>query len=221
VLGVVALLIARIGGLAQGQEGQAPARQQEVTKATTEKPRLDVQYVPTPQIVVDAMLELAKVTADDVVYDLGCGDGRIVVTAARRYGSKAVGIDLDPKRVQESNENVERNQLERLVTIRQANLFQTDLSKATVVTMYLLPPVNAKLLPRLQKLKAGTRIVAHSFDLKGVKPDRVVKIPMDEKGFRTIYLYVTPLKFEDSPATRTKPATPPATKRSTPAERFP
>jgi hypothetical protein len=108
--------------------------------------------------------------------------------------------------VQESKENVERNKVERLVTIRRANLFETELNDASVVTLYLLHTINTKLLPRFQKLKPGTRIVAHSFDLRGVKPDRVVKIPMDEKGFRTIYLYVTPLKLETPPAPPPKPS---------------
>src|SRR5204863_6551285 len=116
------------------------------------KPRLDVPYVPTPQGVVDRMLETAKVKKTDVVYDLGCGDGRIVVTAAKKYGCKAVGIDLDPQRVGEARDNVARQGVEHLVTVRQGDIFRLDLSRATVVTLFLLPDVNVRLIPQLERL---------------------------------------------------------------------
>lgn len=190
---------------------EPPARPEKTSsRRPAEKPRLDVIYVPTPQVVVDAMLDLAKVTEDDLVYDLGCGDGRVVVTAAREYGCKAVGVDIDPQRVADSLANVKANNVGELVTIRRADIFETDLRNASVVTLYLLPNLNVRLLPRLEKLKPGSRIVAHSFDIKGVKPNKVVKVPIEGKGERTIYLYVTPLEKEQpvKPAAK-RPASPP------------
>lgn len=158
----------------------------------------DVVFVPTPQKVVDKMLELAKVKKDDLVYDLGCGDGRIVVTAAKKYGCRAIGYDISPKRVKESLENVKKNNVGNLVRIEQQDIFTLDLSKANVITLYLLPSLNVKLIPQLEKLKPGSRIVSHDFDMKGVKPDKVVTIPdeKDDYGDHTIYLWTTPLKKE-------------------------
>ena len=155
----------------------------------------DVQYVPTPQVVVEKMLELVKVTKDDLLYDLGCGDGRIVVTAAKKYGCKAVGYDIDPQRVKESLENVKNNKLEHLVTIEEKDIFTLDLSKANVITLYLLPRLNVKLIPQLKKLKPGSRIVSHDFDMEGVKPDRVVKVTSGKNNVEhKVYLWTTPLK---------------------------
>ena len=129
----------------------APLKKEQAEEAR--KP--DVIYVPTPQEVVEKMLEVAKVTKDDVVYDLGCGDGRIPVTAAKKYGCKAFGFDIDPERIKESQENVEKNKVGNLVTIEQKDIFTLDLSKANVVTLYLLPSLNVKLIPQLEKLKPG------------------------------------------------------------------
>ena len=161
----------------------------------------DVVFVPTPQEVVDKMLELADVKRDDLVYDLGCGDGRIVVTAAKTYGCRAVGYDIDPKRVQESLENVAENKVEHLVKVEQQDLFKLDLSQANVVTLYLLPSLNVKLIPQLEKLQPGSRIVSHSFDMKGVNPDKVVKFKCEGDSYeRTIYLWTTPLKKQKGDA---------------------
>ncbi|OHB79470.1 MAG: hypothetical protein A2Z25_14225 [Planctomycetes bacterium RBG_16_55_9] len=159
----------------------------------------DVIYVPTPQPVVDKMLELAQVTKDDLVYDLGCGDGRIVVTAAKKYGCKAVGFDVDRRRIKESLANVKDNNVGNLVQIEQKDIFTLDLSKANVVTLYLLPELNVKLIPQLEKLKPGSRIVSHDFDMRGVKPDKVVEVSTDDEysGEHTIYLWTTPLKKEN------------------------
>lgn len=155
--------------------------------------RPDVIFVPTPQPVVEAMLKLAKVTKDDIVYDLGCGDGRIVVTAAKQYGCKAVGFDIDPQRVKESLENVRKNGVENLVKIEQKDIFTLDLSEASVITLYLLTSLNEKLVPQLQKMKPGSRVVSHSFEIPGYEPDKVERVNAD--GFeRTIYLYTIPLK---------------------------
>lgn len=127
---------------------------------------LDVPYVPTPIAVVDAMLDLAKVGKSDVVYDLGCGDGRIVVRAATRFGCRGVGVDLNPERVKEAKENANRANVSQLTRFEVGDVFDFDFSPATVVTMYLLPSVNLKLRPRLQKeLKPGSRLVSHDFHM--------------------------------------------------------
>ena len=129
-------------------------------------PALDVPYVPTPQQVVDRMLALAKVNKNDVLFDLGCGDGRIVITAAKQYGARCTGIDLDPERIAEARENARKAGVEKQVTFKVGDLFETDLSSASVVTLYLLPSINIKLRPRLwQQLKVGSRVVSHAFDM--------------------------------------------------------
>jgi cyclopropane fatty-acyl-phospholipid synthase-like methyltransferase len=138
---------------------QAPAQTQELRKP-------DVFYVPTPQAVVDAMLKMANVTGRDVVYDLGCGDGRIPITAAQRFGAKGIGIDIDPVRIREANENAKAAGVTDKVTFLNQDLFTSDFKDATVVTLYLLPSLNEKLMPKLKKeLKPGTRIVSHAFDM--------------------------------------------------------
>ncbi|HUT44932.1 MAG TPA: methyltransferase domain-containing protein [Sedimentisphaerales bacterium] len=158
---------------------------------------VDVIFVPTPQDVVDKMLQLAEVRKDDLLYDLGCGDGRIVVTAARRYGCMAEGFDIDPRRVEESLENVQKNKVGHLVKIEQKDIFTLDLSKADVITLFLLSRLNVKLIPQLEKLKPGSRIVSHIFAMEGIKPDKVVTlISKEDKSEHTIYLWTTPLKKE-------------------------
>ena len=137
----------------------------------------DVIYVPTPPAVVDAMLKLAKVGADDVVYDLGCGDGRIVIAAAKNYGARGVGIDVDPERIGEAEENARKEGVEDRVHFEQADLFETPIGEATVVTLYLLPSLNLKLRPKLWKeLKIGTRVVSHAFDMDGWEPEQRIEV---------------------------------------------
>ena len=146
---------------------------------------LDVPYVPTPIAVVDAMLDLAKVTKSDTVYDLGCGDGRIVVRAATRFGCRGVGVDLNPERVREARQNAARAVVTELTRFEVGDVFDFDFSPASVVTMYLLPSVNLKLRPRLQKeLKPGTRVVSHDFHM-GDWPAQVTR----EVGRSRIYLW--------------------------------
>jgi ribosomal protein L11 methylase PrmA len=156
--------------------------------ATQEARRPDVIYVPTPEEVVEAMLQVANVTKNDIVYDLGSGDGRIPVTAARKYGARGVGIDIDPQRIKEANENVAKNKVGHLVKILNADLFTTDISEATVVTLYLLPSLNVKLMPKLKaELKPGTRIVSHAFDMGDWKPEK----ELDVNG-RKVYFWTIP-----------------------------
>ena len=150
----------------------------------------DVIFVPTPQEVVDEMLRLASVKKGDVLYDLGSGDGRIPVTAAKKFGVRAVGIDIDPERIQEANENAKKNGVTSLVKFRNEDLFQADFHEATVVTLYLLPDLNVKLMPQLMaQLKPGSRIVSHQFDMGKWKPDKRVEL-----SGRTIYLWTIPAK---------------------------
>jgi precorrin-6B methylase 2 len=136
----------------------------------------DVGYVPTEPDVVDTMLDLAKLTPADVLYDLGCGDGRIVVTAAKR-GAHAIGIDIDPRRIAEANANANAAGVSDRVQFLQEDLFSADISKATVVTVYLLPSLNLKLRPKLFKeLRPGTRVVSHSFDMGDWKPEQSLEL---------------------------------------------
>ena len=145
------------------------------------------------------MLEMAQVTKDDLVYDLGCGDGRIVVTAAKKFGCNAVGYDINRKRVRESRANVKKYNVGDLVRIEQKDIFTLDISEANVITLYLLPSLNVKLIPQLEKLKPGSRIVSHDFDMKGVKPDQEVKVTTGNgQTEHTVYLWTVPLKKENA-----------------------
>ncbi|MEO0377360.1 MAG: methyltransferase domain-containing protein [Cyanobacteria bacterium P01_A01_bin.17] len=172
-----------INQTAQAQTGEQPSLREP-----------DVVYVPTPQEVVDKMLEVAQVTKEDVLYDLGSGDGRIPITAAQRYGTRGIGIDIDPERIQEANDNARESGVTDQVQFLQQDLFTRDLSEATVVTLYLLPELNLKLRPRLfEQLKPGTRVVSHAFDMGDWKPDRVLQV-----GDKTVYLWVMPEEIPDN-----------------------
>ncbi len=150
----------------------------------------DVIFVPTPQEVVDAMLKLAKVGKNDVLYDLGSGDGRIPIAAARTYGARSVGIDIDPQRIREANENLKAAGVGDRVRFLNQDLFTTDISEATVVTLYLLPSLNLKLLPILNRvLKPGTRVVSHAFDMGSAKPQETLNV-----NGRTIYFWTIPIQ---------------------------
>jgi SAM-dependent methyltransferase len=161
--------------------------------ATAQQRKPDVHYVPTPEEVVEEMLRLANVSKDDVVYDLGCGDGRIVITAAKKYGARGVGVDIDPQRIKESNENAQKAGVEDRVKFLQQDLFEMDFSEATVVTLYLLPALNLKLRPKLLRdLKPGSRIVSHAFDMGDWKPEKAVNVPLDGDLDRMIYYWIVP-----------------------------
>jgi outer membrane protein assembly factor BamB/precorrin-6B methylase 2 len=160
-----------------------------------ERKRPGVGFVPTPHDVVAEMLDLARVTRNDVVTDLGCGDGRIVVAAAKQSGCRAVGYDLDKRCVRLARELVEREGVTKLVRIEQEDVLEVDLAGFTVVTLYLGPVLNAQLLPQLERLRPGSRIVSHAFALPGVKPDKVITVKSAEDDINhKLYLWTTPLK---------------------------
>ena len=168
----------------------------QTAEALGERPALDVPYVPTPQPVVDKMLDLAKVGSRDVLFDLGCGDGRIVVTAAKNRGARGTGIDIDPQRIREAQENAKSAGVSDRVDFKVGNLFEADFSSATVVTLYLLPEINRKLRPQLwRQLKVGTRVVSHDFDMgEEWPPEKVEKV-----GGKTLYFWT--IKNEHKKAT--------------------
>jgi tRNA G37 N-methylase Trm5 len=172
-------------GAAYGQQAAAPARTP------------DVPFVPTPQNVVDAMLKLAAVKKGDILYDLGSGDGRLVVTAAKQYGVRGTGIDIDPKRIEEANANAKQAGVTNLVQFKNQDLFEADFHDATVITLYLLPGINMKLRPKLWKeTKPGTRIVSHSFTMGEWQPEK-----KEDVDGRSIYLWTipaTPPKLSDA-----------------------
>jgi SAM-dependent methyltransferase len=150
----------------------------------------DVIFVPTPHEVVDDMLRLANVGKDDILYDLGSGDGRIAIAAAKKFGIRAVGIDIDPERIREANDNARKAGVSHLVQFRQEDLFKADFREATVVTLYLLPDLNVKLRPRLwDELKPGTRIISHQFDMGTWKPEKRL-----ESNGRVVYFWTVPAK---------------------------
>jgi SAM-dependent methyltransferase len=172
------LIVASLLVVAHGQQPQA-------------EKKLDVPYVPTPQTVVDAMLSLAAVKKDDVVYDLGCGDGRIVITAAKKYGARGVGIDIDPERIKEANANAKLAGVNDRVKFVEQDLFKTDFNEASVVTLYLLPDINLRLRPKLlSELKPGTRVVSHAFDMGDWKPDKTETVD----GDRRVFFWIIPEK---------------------------
>lgn len=165
----------------------------QLPSAETQEPQRkpDIGYIPTPQKIVRAMLTLAGVTEDDILYDLGSGDGRVVLAAAQQIGTRGVGIDIDPKRIREANENAQRAEMSDRVEFRQQNLFESDFSEATVVILYLLPHLNLRLRPQLfHYLRPGTRVVSHDFDMGDWKPDQVMQIQTPEES--TLYYWVIP-----------------------------
>ncbi|NMO19301.1 methyltransferase domain-containing protein [Pyxidicoccus fallax] len=170
-------------GISTQQSVQVPAQPEALTQAP------EVPFVPTPEDAVENMLKLAEVKPGDVVYDLGSGDGRIVISAVKNHGARhAVGVDINPERIEEANENARRAGVQDKVEFRQGDLFDADIGDATVVTLYLLPSVNERLKPKLlAELKPGTRVVSHAFDMGDWKPAKEI----DDNG-RTLYLWVVP-----------------------------
>ena len=167
----LAALLALVSiGLAVAAGAQSPP---------TTKP-LDVPYVPTKEPIVDRMLQMANVKPGDVLYDLGCGDGRIVIAAAKRFGIRGVGIDIDPQRIAEAQENARKAGVSDRVKFIEGDLFDADIKEATVMTLYLLPEVNLRLRPKLlSELRPGTRIVSHNYDMGDWKPEQTAKLTVD------------------------------------------
>lgn len=204
-IGGVAVLAIIVAACAAAQNAELKQGTQQATPTATQTPKeiqKDVPYVPTPQNVVDEMLTLARVKKNDVVYDLGCGDGRLVITAVSKYGAKrGFGVDIDPQRIEESNANAKTAGVTDRVSFAVQDLFQTDLSEASVVTLYLLPAVNLRLRPKLlSELKPGTRVVSHSFDMGDWKPDKTVTV---QPGGQILYLWTIPAKGTQPASTAT------------------
>jgi SAM-dependent methyltransferase len=169
----------------------APTLASQTVQKRPDAPHL-APYVPTPQEVVDRMLQLGGVGKADIVYDLGCGDGRIPITAAKRFGARGVGVDIDPQRIAEANANAKKEGVSHLVSFRLQDAMTTDVSEATVVTLYLLSASNLKLRPILTKqLKPGARIVSHSFSMGDWQPDKVDTFVDTSGTTRTLYLWKT------------------------------
>ncbi len=178
-LAAAALLAVPPSSFAQAQKQPRPANRGP-----------DVIFVPTPQDVVEDMLRIANVQKGDVLYDLGSGDGRIAITAAKKYGIKATGIDIDPERIREATENAKKAGVTNLVQFKNEDLFQADFRDATIITLYLLPDLNVKLRPKLwNELKPGTRIVSHQFEMGKWKPEKKL-----ESNGRTVYFWTVPAK---------------------------
>lgn len=162
-------------------------------------PVLDIEFVPTPHVIVAKMLEAAYLREDDVLYDLGCGDGRLVIEAARQYGARAIGFDLDPVRIAEARANVRDAGVGDRVTIERQDLFTVDVRPASVVTLYLLPDLNLRLVPQLARLAPGSRIISHDFSIEGVEYDEVWTIvaehyrPRPKERDHHVFKWTTPL----------------------------
>jgi hypothetical protein len=192
--------LAVLGCTQQRNFSQMPGETQ-TQPGTTEvqlETEASVPYVPTPNEVVNQMLELADVSGDDVLYDLGSGDGRIPITAAQKYGIRGTGVEIDPELVEESRNNAEAAGVSDRVEFLQQDLFETDLSEATVVTLYLLPEVNLELRSKLlRELEPGTRIVSHDFDMGEWQPEQVVRVQSETRE-HTLYYWVVPEEIPDS-----------------------
>jgi len=211
LLSLLASAVLSAGTPPAAAPGPAPAKSPAAPVAGPVVPerKPDVIYVPTPRKVVEEMLRMAELRPDDVVYDLGCGDGRIVIAAAQLRGVKAVGYDIDPERVKEARANVRAAGVEHLVRIEQADVFTLDLTGATVITLYLLPQLNVRLMPQLARLRAGARILSHNFDMRGAKPVEVRHVTVepggdgdffvDEDGNHTVYKWVVPWEPDVAP----------------------
>ncbi len=183
----VGILVALVLGV--GLRAEAPATDGQEMRAP------DVVYVGTPYDVVSAMLKLANIKKSDLVYDLGCGDGRMLVLAAKKYGCRGFGYDIDPERVAAAESNAKQNGVEHLVKIVLADMFTLDFSGADVLPLYLLPELNERLLPQFEKLKPGSRLVLHAYGLEGFKADRTITVISNEdNASHTLYLYTIPLK---------------------------
>jgi predicted methyltransferase len=179
------------------QESPSENVAQQSSPSTPAEPfQRDVVFVPTEEAVVEKMLELAQVTKDDVIYDLGSGDGRIVVTAAKKYGTRGVGVEIDPELVKQAQENAKQAGVSDRVQFLNQDLFKTDFSEASVVSLYLLPQLNLKLRPKILQLKPGTRVVSHDYDMGDWKPEQVVTVKGPSRE-HTVYFWRVPEKYPE------------------------
>lgn len=185
---ILFVLSLAVGATALAQNSSMHSMFQGPSVAQVETQGPEVPFVPTPESTVDEMLKMAGVSPGDIVYDLGSGDGRIIITAVKNYGARGVGVDIDPERITEANQNAHKAGVAQQVEFRQGDLFKADIGEATVVTLYLLPEVNERLKPKLlSELKPGTRIVSHAFDMGDWKPVREMEVDGS-----TLYLWVVP-----------------------------
>jgi SAM-dependent methyltransferase len=189
---VVAVAMSISWSFVRAQDAAAPAAAD--AGAPPKEVHKDVPYVPTPEPVVNKMIELAKITKDDVAYDFGCGDGRLVIAAVKAGAKRGLGVDIDPQRIKEANENAKAAGVTDKVEFKEADLFKMDFKDATVLTMYLLPSVNMKLRPKiLDEKKPGSRVVSHAFDMEDWEPEQEVTV---EDGGQTVYMWTVPAKVE-------------------------
>jgi precorrin-6B methylase 2 len=165
----------------------------------------DVMFVTTPHDVVAAMLDLAEVTEEDTVYDMGAGDGRIVIAAARDHGARAVGVEIDPKLAAEAQEAIRAAGVQGRARVHRGDMFKENLAPATVVTMFLKPLVNVQLRPQLDRLRPGARIVSHMFSMPGARPKKVVEYKAKSGVPHRLYLWVTPIEWEEPEGEKTSP----------------
>ena len=192
IVGSVLLLAALIGRQILTQRAGATFSDDDPTP----RPRLNAPFITSADAVVDKMVELAQLTNEDVVYDLGCGDGRIIITAAMHSRCRGVGFDIDPERVAEARKNVELHGVGRLVTIKEEDIFRVDLSKANVAVMYLLPWMMQRLTPQFEEMLPGSRIVSHDFYIEGVEPERVAVVQADASSSpHFVFMYTVPLRW--------------------------
>ena len=191
---VLSLCVARLHAQAEAPAAAPAAPAAPAAEAPVKEVHKDVPYVPTPEPVVDKMIELAKVTKDDVAYDFGCGDGRLVIAAVKAGAKRGLGVDIDPERIKEANENAKTAGVTDKVKFEEKDLFTMDFKDATVLTMYLLPSVNMKLRPKiLDEMKPGSRVVSHAFDMEDWEPEQEVTV---EPGGQTVYMWTVPAKVE-------------------------
>jgi precorrin-6B methylase 2 len=163
-----------------------------------DRPWIDAPYIQTPMIVVERMMEVAEVKEGEVLYDLGCGDGRIAIVAAEKHGCRSVGFDIDPDRIRDSRENARSRGVEELATFEERDVFTLDLSECDVAAMYLLPRYMTRLIPQFQAMRPGSRIVAHDFYIEEIPPDKTVHVVDETEGKdHYIHLWITPLKVPE------------------------
>jgi len=195
LVAIVVVVVCLLAGLAGRHFLYTAFDVSNLDPAPLARPKINAPFITTPDLVVEKMVELAELSEEDLVYDLGCGDGRIVITAALKSGCRGVGFDIDPERVAEARENARLHGVENRVTIEEQDIFKVDLGKADVAMMYLLPWMMNELLPQFERMKPGARIVTHDFWIDGVEPDKYVEASTGKKGDANgLYLYTMPLR---------------------------